>query len=141
MKLNFYKIISFFHQFIITGSLQQYGAQVVIMPLYDGTTNMSSCLHKEDLAFPCIVVEHTWGLIVIWVFWGVCPCGLHRLEHLQWCSVCDPAKIFATSEVVVILLFSNCVHKIGLQINRWETTNSNPSGSIKLSNQSSKEQT
>ncbi len=56
--------------------------------------------------------------------------------HLQWCSVCDPAKVFLTSKFSY-LLFSNPAHqtKTGTA-NMWETTNCNPSGQIKLSNQS-----
>ncbi len=48
----------------------------------------------------------------------------------------DPAKIFLTSKFSY-LLFSNPTHgtKTGTT-NRWETTNSNPPGPIKLSSQS-----
>jgi hypothetical protein len=52
------------------------------------------------------------------------------LEQLQQCSVCDPAKIFLTS-IFSYLLFSNPAHKTKTgTANRWETTNSNPTGPI-----------
>jgi len=45
-------------------------------------------------------------------------------ELLQWCSVCDPAKIFLTSKFSY-LLFSNPTHKTKSgTANRRETTNS-----------------
>jgi hypothetical protein len=47
-------------------------------------------------------------------------------ELLQWCSVCDPAKIFLTSKFSY-LLFSNPTHKTKTGTpNRRETTNSTP---------------
>jgi hypothetical protein len=80
------------------------------------------------------------------------------LEHVQWCSVCDSAKILLTSKFSYLLL-SNTTTKtakkyfahpslviyfsptppINLKTgtaSRWETTNSNPPGPIKLSSQS-----
>jgi len=59
------------------------------------------------------------------------------LEHLQWYSVCDPAKIFLTSKFSY-LRFSKPTYKTktGTATNRWETTNSNPPGPTKLSSQS-----
>jgi hypothetical protein len=58
----------------------------------------------------------------------------HVYDYLQWCSVCDPAKIFLISSY---LLFSNPTHKTETgTTNRWVTTNSNPPGQIKLSSQS-----
>jgi hypothetical protein len=45
------------------------------------------------------------------------------LEHLQWCSVCNPAKIFLTSKFHY-LLFGNPTHKtVTGTANRWGTTN------------------
>jgi hypothetical protein len=57
-------------------------------------------------------------------------------EHLRWFSLCDPAKLFHTSKFRY-LLFSNPTHqtKTGTA-HRWETTNNNPPGPIKLSSQS-----
>jgi hypothetical protein len=57
------------------------------------------------------------------------------LEHLHWCLVCDLAKIFLTSK---LSFFSPPIlvptHKTKTETsNRWETTNSNPPGAIKLS--------
>jgi hypothetical protein len=61
---------------------------------------------------------------------------LYGSEHLQWCSVCDPAKIFLTSKFSY-LLFSNLTHKTETgTANRWETTIATPPGPIKLSSQS-----
>ncbi len=58
------------------------------------------------------------------------------LDHLQWCSVCDPAKRFLESKFGY-LPFSNPTQKTKTgTANRWETTNSNPPGLIKLSSQS-----
>ncbi len=57
----------------------------------------------------------------------------NNLEHLQRCSVCDPIKILLTSKFSC-LHFSNPMHKAGTA-NRWETTNSNPPGLIKLFSQ------
>ncbi len=58
------------------------------------------------------------------------------LEHLQWCSVCDPAKIFLTSNFSY-LPFSNPTHKNKTgTANRWETTNSKPPGPIIMIGQS-----
>jgi hypothetical protein len=49
---------------------------------------------------------------------------LYGSEHLQWCSVCDPAKIFLTSKFSY-LLFCNHTHKTKAGTsNQWETTNS-----------------
>jgi hypothetical protein len=63
---------------------------------------------------------------------------LKYFEHLHWCSVCDPAKIFLTSKFSY-LPFSNPTHKTKTwTANRWETTNSNPHGPIKLSSQLTK---
>ncbi len=50
---------------------------------------------------------------------------LLRLEHLQWCSVCDSAKIFLTSKCSYIYFFLTPPIKTKTGIaNRWETTNS-----------------
>jgi hypothetical protein len=49
---------------------------------------------------------------------------LLRLEHLQWCSVCDSAKIFLTSKCSYIFFFLSPPIKTKTGIaNRWETTN------------------
>jgi hypothetical protein len=55
-----------------------------------------------------------------------------HLEHLQQCSVCDPAKICLTSKFRC-LFFSNTTHKTKTAIaNRWETTNSKPAGPMNM---------
>jgi hypothetical protein len=69
-------------------------------------------------------------VLVDWACW----CSL---EHLQQCSV-RPAKILFTSKFNY-LLFSKPFHKTKTA-NRWETTNNNPPGPIKLSNQSTARQ-
>jgi hypothetical protein len=56
------------------------------------------------------------------------------LEHLHWCSVCDLAKIFLTSKLSFFPPTLVPTHKTKtVTSNRWETTNSNPPGPIKLS--------
>ncbi len=61
---------------------------------------------------------------------------LRGLEHLQQGSVCDPTGLFLTSKYRY-LLFSNPTHKTKSgTANRWETTNSNAPGPIKLSGKS-----
>ncbi len=63
------------------------------------------------------------------------PPIMNLFEHLQWCSVCDHTKVVFTSKSSY-LLFSNPAHKTKTGIaDRWETTNSNPPGPIKLSSQ------
>ncbi len=47
---------------------------------------------------------------------GACVHADFRLEHLQWCSMCDPANVFATSKFQLCTVLCNCVDKIGLQI-------------------------
>jgi hypothetical protein len=56
------------------------------------------------------------------------------LEHLQRCSLCDPAKIFFTSKFSYLLF---CTHKTETgRANRWGTSNSKPSGPIIMMGQS-----
>jgi hypothetical protein len=44
----------------------------------------------------------------------------YLIEHLQWYSVCDPAKIFLTSKFSC-LVFCNTTNKIEIGTsNRWE---------------------
>jgi hypothetical protein len=58
------------------------------------------------------------------------------LEHLQRCSVCEPAKMFLTSKFSY-LPFSNPTHKNKTgTANRLETTNSKPPGPIIMIGQS-----
>ncbi len=53
------------------------------------------------------------------------------LEHLQWCSVWDPPKIFFTSKFSYRLILATPPIKVKTRIaNRWETTNSKPLGPI-----------
>ncbi len=55
---------------------------------------------------------------------------LHFGEHPQRCSVCEPAKIFLTSEFSY-LLFSNSTHKTKTKTAiRWETISIKPPGPI-----------
>ncbi len=52
------------------------------------------------------------------------------LEHLQRCSICDPAKIFFTSKCSYVL-FCNPTNKTESgSANRWGTANSKPHGPI-----------
>jgi hypothetical protein len=52
------------------------------------------------------------------------------LEHLQRCSVCDPAKIFFTSKFSYVL-FCNPTNKSETgTANRWGTTDNEPPGPI-----------
>ncbi len=61
---------------------------------------------------------------------------LRILDHLKQCSECEPAKKFSHPSFSC-LYFSNPTHKTKTGIaNRWEITNSNPAGPIKLSSQS-----
>jgi hypothetical protein len=58
------------------------------------------------------------------------------LEHLQRCSVCDPAKIFFTFKFSCVL-FCNLTNKTETGTsNKWGTTNSKPPGPIIMMNQS-----
>jgi hypothetical protein len=58
------------------------------------------------------------------------------LEHLHWCPVCDLAKIFLTSKLSFFSPNPSATHKTKTGTsNRWETTNSNSPGPIKLSSQ------
>jgi len=58
------------------------------------------------------------------------------LEHLQRCSVCDPAKIFFTFKFSYVL-FHNPTYKTETgTANRWGTSNSNPLGRIMMMGQS-----
>jgi hypothetical protein len=58
------------------------------------------------------------------------------LEHLQWCSVCDPANIFFTSKFSYVL-FCNPINKSETgTANRWGTTNNKPPGPIIMMGQS-----
>jgi hypothetical protein len=58
------------------------------------------------------------------------------LEHLQRCSVCDPAKIYFRSKLSYVL-FCNPTHKNETWIaNRWGTSNSKPPGPIIMMGQS-----
>jgi hypothetical protein len=62
---------------------------------------------------------------------GFDPAFLYHPEML-----CDPVKIFLTSKLCY-LSFSNPTHKIKTRIaSSWDTSNGNPPGAIKLSNQS-----
>jgi hypothetical protein len=57
-------------------------------------------------------------------------------EHLQWFSVCDPAKIFLTSKFSYFFPTPPIKLKLGLQIGVRQTTNSNPSRPIIMIGQS-----
>jgi hypothetical protein len=66
--------------------------------------------------------------------WPLCVAqgGKKELEHLQQCTVCDPAKIFLTPKFSYLLFYQtppSFPPKIKTKpISRWETTNSNPPG-------------
>ncbi len=58
-------------------------------------------------------------------------------EHLQWFSVCDPAKmLFLTSKFSYFFPTPPIKLKLGLQIGVRQTTNSNPPGPIIMIGQS-----
>jgi hypothetical protein len=59
-----------------------------------------------------------------------------ELEHLQRCSVCDPAKIFLTSKFSYLPFFNPTHQNKTGTANRWETTNSKPPGPITMIGQS-----
>jgi hypothetical protein len=61
---------------------------------------------------------------------------LNSLEHLQWCSVCNPAKISLTCKFTFLLFPTPPVKSKTGTANRWETSNKNSPGPIKLSSQS-----
>jgi hypothetical protein len=57
-------------------------------------------------------------------------------EHLLWCSVRDPTKIFFTSKFSYLVSCNpTCETETGTS-NRWETTNSKPPGLIIMMDQS-----
>jgi hypothetical protein len=58
------------------------------------------------------------------------------LEHLQRCSVCDPAKIFLTSKFSYLPFFNHTHKNKTGTANSWETTNSKPPGTITMIGQS-----
>jgi hypothetical protein len=70
------------------------------------------------------------------VFWGQLHCEVllgikHETQHLQQCSVCDPAKIFFTSKFSYVLLFCNPANRTETgTANTWGITNSKPPGPI-----------
>jgi hypothetical protein len=58
------------------------------------------------------------------------------LEHLQRCSVCDPAKIISTSKFSYVL-FGNPTNKTEtVTANKWGTTNNKPPWPIIMMDQS-----
>jgi hypothetical protein len=70
--------------------------------------------------------------IKVWTHQLACCCTVASrfspYEHLHWCSVCDPAKIFFPFKVSYII-FSNPARKTKNGItSRWETTNSKAPG-------------
>jgi hypothetical protein len=67
----------------------------------------------------------------------VCKKPTFTFFQFQQCSVCGPAKSFFSHPSFSYLLFSNSTHKTKIgTANRWETSNSNLPGLIKLSSQS-----
>jgi hypothetical protein len=61
---------------------------------------------------------------------------LNSFDHLQWCSVCNPAKISLTSKFTFSLFPTPPIKSKTGTANRWETSNKNSPGPIKLSSQS-----
>jgi len=57
-------------------------------------------------------------------------------EHPQWCSVCDPAKIFPASKFSYLVFRNPTPMSETETANRWETTNSKPAGPIIMIGQS-----
>jgi len=74
---------------------------------------------------PSLVMS--WWLLISYSLW---PSAL--LEHLQQCSVYDPAKNIFHIQVLVMYSFATPTHKTETGIaNRWGmTTNSKPPGPI-----------
>jgi hypothetical protein len=100
-----------------------------------------TCLHCRHFLFP--LIAHLPGQDMSGAtLTHLCCCPdtfWFSLEHLQWCSVCDPTKIFLKSKLYSSIPkpFSNFTHKTEIgTANWWRTTNCNPYRPITLSSES-----
>jgi hypothetical protein len=101
--------------------------------------NEQKVFHK-----PSSVFEHTWANQTIQpvnircsVLLCLLPCEICCTVHVWSCSVLDHAKIFLTSKLSYLLFFFPAPPhktKTGIAM-RWETTNNNSLGPIRLCGQ------
>ncbi len=136
--VNFASLRHAYHQFPSSTTKSKVSLVLLGEPRSKFSVEHSDFLFLGDQSFgelTCWVAAQGPTTLSIWWRTGAGLISV-SVEYLQWCSVCDPAKIFFTSKFSSVL-FSNPTLKTETRTaSRWGTTNGKPPGPIIMMGQS-----